>query len=210
MKTLMKTLSTALIAALLLCGLAACGGEPNYEKAADDVLGSLGIPTPPEGLPTNDPDQEVYYDDEGVGWNQPIDPEPTAAPGPDAVLELKPDSLSNAGYALDNDEIFVRTYGVGTEDTGWPFYGQIFDVGSRGFSYEDTPERVVAENLVINGTEEIGHVDLGVSEYNAWNFYLDFAPLAGYEPITSLEATLRVYWEGREFETYRFIIAYGG
>jgi len=194
MKTLTKVLFTALIAVLMICGLAACENSPETEKG--------NVKTDAE------PEASVYWDDDGIGWNQPVNPETTEAPDPNAILELKPDSLSNSGYALDNEEIYVRTYGLGTYDTGWPFYGQIFDVGSRGFQYEDTPERVVAESVVINGTENIGNVDLGVSEYWAWNYYIDFEPLAGYEPITSLEAKLRIYWEGREFETFRFIINY--
>ena len=199
MKTLMNTLTAALLVALMICALAACG-DKKESGSGDEPL----TQRPAAG----DTEQEVYWDDEGVGWNQPIDAEPEEAPPPGTVLEIQPDSMSNSGYALDNEDIYVRTYGVGTEDTGWPFYGQIFDVGSRGFSYDDTPERVVAENIVVNGTEEIGNVDLGVSEYNAWNFYIDFAPLAACEPITTLEATLRVYWEGSEFETYRFVIQY--
>ena len=195
MKLLIKNFFTVLIAAILICGLAGCENSPETENM---------------NAKNNDKqEQSVYWDDEGIGWNQPVNPQTTEAPDPNAILELKPDSIiSETGYALDNEEIYVRTYGLGTHDTGWPFYGQIFDVGSRGFQYEDTPERVVAENIIINGTENIGNVDLGVSEYWAWNYYIDFAPFSSYEPITSLEAKLRVYWEGREFETYRFVISY--
>ena len=178
---------------------AGCGGGGGSDSAGDES------PAPADAS-AGEQEQEVYWDDEGVGWNQPIDPEPEEAPDPNTVLELQPDG----GYPLDNDEIYICTYGLVTQDRGWDFFGQVFDTGSRGFEYEDTPGRIVAENLVINGTEEVGNVDLGISEDNAWNFYIDFAPLAGYEPITSLETTLRVYWEGREFETYRFIIAYNG
>jgi hypothetical protein len=195
MKTLAKIIFAIMLAAILLCGLAACENLPETEN----------IKTENE----QKQEQSVYWDDEGIGWNQPVNPEPTTMPDPDAILQLKPDSIiAETGYPLDNEEIYVRTYGLGTHDTGWPFYGQIFDIGSRGFQYEDTPERVVAENIIINGTENIGNADLGVSEYWAWNFYIDFAPFSSYEPITSLEATIRVYWEGREFKTYRFVINY--